>query len=146
MSMDYWLQAFDHGEEGFFPLSIVEEAFGDAITNKNISRSEIAGKILVSYNLKYPQQPEYYLSVWATNDAIPLVSNLDFVHVPGTDAFWQSLVDILRVTHTALYWADTENALVIGKQETRRQMPLGMIETLGEPRVVTSYEHLWPRR
>ncbi len=34
MSMDYWLQAFDKGEEGFFPLSIVEEAFGDALTEK----------------------------------------------------------------------------------------------------------------
>ncbi|EDP9825581.1 hypothetical protein ACK1FJ_003418 [Salmonella enterica] len=145
MSMDYWLQAFDKGEEGFFPLSIVEEAFGDALTEKKISHSETAGKILVSYNLKYPQQPEYYLSVWATDDAIPLASGLDFVHIPGTDAFWQSLVDILQATHTALYWADTENALVIGQQDTRQHLPPDMIETLGEPRLVTSFEQLWPQ-
>ncbi|MBA7931002.1 hypothetical protein HV127_06855 [Klebsiella sp. RHBSTW-00215] len=143
MSMDYWLQAFDHGEEGFLPLSIVEEAFGDALTDKNISRDKISRKILVSYHLKYPQQTEHYLSIEATDDTIPLISELAFVHAPGADAFWQSLVNILQATHTVLYWADTENALVIGQQETRQHLPPDMIETLGEPRVISSFEELW---
>lgn len=143
MSMDYWLQAFDNGKQGFFPLSIVEEAFGDALTGKEITRSQKAGEILVSFKLKYSRQPDYDFPIWATDDTPPLISNLSFVHNPGTDAFWQSVVDILTITNTALYWADAEDALVIGQPQTRQHLPPDMIETLGEPRVVSSFEELW---
>lgn len=143
MSMDYWLQAFENGEEGLFPLSVVETAFGAAITAKKFVGAERTNKRGVVLKLNYPGEPEFDISLRVTDDASPLTSGFGFVHAPVCDAFWQSLLDIMKITATALYWAETENALVIGQQQTRAHLPADMIETLGEPRVVSSFEQLW---
>lgn len=139
MSMDYWLQAFDNGEEGFFPLSVVENAFGSAIVSNNHN-----GYL----TLEYPSDPQFLnclelqVSVLRTEKGL-MTEGFAFVHAPGHEAFWKSLVDILRVTPTALFWADTQDALVIGQQETRQHLPSDMIESLGEPRLITSIQELF---
>ncbi|WP_194207681.1 hypothetical protein [Superficieibacter sp. 1612_C1] len=142
MSMDYWLQAFDNGEGGFFPLSVVENAFGSAIVSNDNN-----GYL----RLEYPSDPRFLdfielrVPVFSTEEGL-MTDGFAFVHAPGHKAFWQSLVDILRVTPTALYWADTQDALVIGQQETRQHLPPDMIETLGEPRLITSIQELFVTR
>lgn len=142
MSVDYWLQAFHEGEEGFFPLEVVEKAFSNAIVS-NDHRG--------NFRLEYPCDPGFHdfleLSVGPlcgpNND---MIGGFWFVHAPSHKAFWQSLIDILKVTPSALYWADDQDALVISQAETQNHLPPDMIETLGQPRLVSSLSELFVHR
>lgn len=143
MSMDFWLQSFDKREQGFFPLTLLEQAFAKAIVNKHTYCEIDNERSIVTFTLQYLGEEDFNLQIIATNEASPLISGFGFTHPPANNDFWQSLIDILKTTTTALYWAAPHNALVIGQPDTRHLLPPDMIETLGEPRIVISIKDMF---
>jgi hypothetical protein len=137
MSLDYWLQGFNKEEEGFFPLSVIETAFSGAITDKEDTGNRVI------FCLRYPDEEDYFLEVDVTSDVPALTSGFHLLRPPAHDAFWQSLVDVLRASPSVFFWAESANALVVGQESTRAQLPPDMIETLGEPRLVLSHRDIF---
>ncbi|GKW26812.1 hypothetical protein PEC311524_44060 [Pectobacterium carotovorum subsp. carotovorum] len=148
MSWDIFLQTHDDGEVGYFPLSVFLDAFGDAVSSYNIEENKCsvlleyknpdAGK----YNILPISSTEIYIDIIFI-DNVPMLSGFSVNRPPGHDEFWQGLCDILKITSSALFWGGEGNCLAVGREETIKHLPTGMIESLGSPTIVSSYQDIF---
>ena len=58
--------------------------------------------------------------------------------------FHAALLRLLQTTHSALFWPGN-NSLVVGQIESIQHLPEGMVESLGEPFVVTEPQQILER-
>ncbi|AFI91052.1 hypothetical protein F6Q07_04070 [Pectobacterium parmentieri] len=137
MSWDIFLQAHEDGGFGYFPLSVVFESFGTAITYSNIEGNECC--IILEYQ---NQDAEIYIEIELI-DNIQMLSSFSVNRPPGHDDFWQGLCNILKITSSALFWGGDGNCLAVGREETIKHLPESMIEALGAPTVVSNYQDIF---
>jgi hypothetical protein len=152
MSFEIFFNAYEHGEPCAFPLSDAEAAFQTAI----VCNEGKEGRYF--WRLEYPapilqEQPrvihmngrDYPVEVRDISEVYGRIlpsdgpSSTDGFMVKGPAAhpdFYAALLKLLQSAHAVLFWPG-ENSLVIGQMETVKHLPEGMVETLGEPFLVT---------
>ncbi|KAA8996931.1 hypothetical protein FJU30_19950 [Affinibrenneria salicis] len=159
MSFDIFLQSFEQGQPALFPFSIVETAFQNAIRGREIDDNRYF--FALEYPVPSSGEPE---TILMGGDAYPCVvsdsADLYCTTEPGPsgpatysfmvnrpaahDDFWTALLKILQTTHSALFWPG-DNALVVGQAETIAHLPADMIETLGQPYLVSTARQIVER-
>ncbi|AHE72657.1 hypothetical protein M942_05415 [Enterobacter ludwigii] len=154
MSIDVYLTAVHEGNMGHFPLSVIDAVFKNVTIHKEISDDKChiyveypnkdAGE-LFEFNgriCKIPDAFDAEVSIDIIHiDNIPMASGLSVNRPPGVDAFWDSLYEILKTTHSVLYSSDI--ALIIGQQETIVHIIPEMIEALGEPFLIENHKQIF---
>lgn len=148
MSWDIFLQTHENGGVGYFPLSVVFDSFGDAISSSSVAGNECC--ILLEYkNLdvkKYDIVPvgsvEIYIEIECL-DNIMMTSGFSINRPPAHDEFWQGLCNILKVTSSALFWGGEGDCLAVGREETIKHLPEIMIDSLGSPTIVSDHQDIF---
>jgi hypothetical protein len=153
MSFDAFLSCYESGDHGYFPIEVIELAFGDAVTCKE-EESKRDGRSFF-WRLEYPveqapNQPKTFVFngreyPYVVQDGAELyfgekggeglTSGFMIAGPAGNLRFYESILAILRVTNTALYCAGACPPMV-GKEDSINHLPSEMIETLGEAVII----------
>ncbi|CAJ0738592.1 hypothetical protein [Ralstonia mannitolilytica] len=160
MGFEVFLNSYDRGDPAeLIPMSLMESVFGAAIKLRTVDadgslfwRVEYEAeqppdmpKTIVMDGREYPviveDSSDLYISVDATGER---TGGFMAAGPAGNIRFYESLLMILQATHSALYWPG-ENSLVIGRADTREHLHESMIESLGEPFLVTHPEQIIER-
>lgn len=133
MSFEAYLACFQDGEEGYFPTTVVDEAFAPFVTGRDPEFSlwtvtyNDAPSILDQTDLYLNRDPE---------DA-SRCSGVTLARPSGNPHLFDSLLKILKTTNSTVY-SGGECPPMVGRIETIAHLPPEMIETLGSPVVVSS--------
>lgn len=160
MGFEVFLNSYERGEPAeLIPMSLLESAFGEAIKLREVSaRGSLFWRVeyeveqhpdmpktLVMDGREYPvtvqDSSDLYISVDATGER---TGGFMAAGPAGNIRFYESLLMILKATHSALYWPG-ENSLVIGREDARQHLHESMIETLGEPFLIAHPEQIIER-
>jgi hypothetical protein len=127
MSFDVFLQAFENGRPAGIPRERVRGAFGAAVA---------AGSTPDTWTLLYDRENSCDVRIGAGGTA-NLVQELS-IHRPCGDArLWDSLASILALGNVVLYFPGCRVPLV-ATQGTSRHLPADLVESLGDPAVVST--------
>jgi hypothetical protein len=127
MSFDIFLQCFRNGKQYGFPFALVERGFGPY---KHIRNDHC-------WILAYPDGGHCELFVDTTKEHIE-----DFMvsRPPASPEFWGTILELLQQTSSCLYWPGGGPAIAYAS--VRNHLPPDMIESLGEPTIVSSPEQI----
>ena len=161
MSFSIFFYSYERGEPYAFSLSDVESVFQAAI----VSRERTDGDLF--WRLEYPilnppdiapvmqfngraysvlvcDRSEVYVTVKVGTDS-RLTTDGFMVRGPAAHHdFYVALLQLLQTTHSALFWPGN-NSLVVGQDDTIEHLPEGMVETLGEPFIVSEPQQIIDR-
>jgi len=125
MSFDIWLFCFQDGDAGFFPTSIVKEAFAPFHVGDD-------GPYWI---LRFPNGGSCEVRVGDESTTVGFG-----IIRPSGDRLYDAIYEIMRQTQTALSWsfggAATANPSVIA------HLPADMVKELGVPTIVHSGEDI----
>ena len=127
MSFDLFLQSFRNGAPAKFPAELIEKGFGPYASAREPR----------CWVLRYPNGGFGELYVDLTHDE---VSHFMVARPPDSPQFWQTLLDILELTPSCLYWPG--GGPLIAQTFVRDHLPPDMIESLGEPTLVSTPEQI----
>jgi len=138
MSFDIFLACYRDGENATFPHEIVRRAFAPYIL-------EIHG------GLKVDPEAEVDSQRWALRfkdggrcdvyiNAEGPIGGFMVNRPPGSPAFWDALIDIMKQTDTVLFWPD--GGAVVAKESVVAHMPPDMIEVMGRPKVTIDMKEI----
>lgn len=137
MSFEIFLGAFNDGDIGYVPLSLIVESFGTAVVDDGQTSNECC--VLLEYQDEYAITGKSNIRIDITPTVIDnavMTEGFCVNNPPDNAEFWQSLCTILTLSSSALYWPG--EGIAIGNAETARHLPDDMIETLGSPTVVAN--------
>ena len=164
MSFEIFFHSYERGEPCPFPLSEIESAFQAAIVHRESSRNgffwrleypvlnrpdlppylEINGRMIPTESIAVRDGSEVYITIQSGTDSSPTTDGF-MVKGPATHLdFYAALLRLLQTTHSALFWPGN-NSLVVGQIESIQHLPEGMVESLGEPFVVTEPQQILER-
>lgn len=149
MSWDIFLNAHHNGENHYFPLSIVLQAFGPAITFKQINEHsctlimEYVNPDAEKYNICPVSDAEINQEIIVVEDEI-MIAGFCVNRPPGHEDFWKSLYTVIRLAPAVLYWSagEDEPCMAIGRAEMAHHLPQSMRDALGEPVLVGGYQDI----
>jgi hypothetical protein len=127
MSFDLFLQCFRNGAPETFPTALIEDGFGSYASVREPR----------CWVLRYPNGGFGELYVDAAREDI---SHFMVARPPDSPEFWRTLFDLLQQTPSCLYWPG--GGPVIANPAVRNHLPSDMIESLGEPIVVSKPEQI----
>ena len=133
MSFEAYLSCFEDGEVGYFPTSIVEDAFTPFISRRDPEFS----CWVVTYD--DTSSADLYLNL-DPDDALRC-SGFTVARPPDDPRLYDALWEILRATNSAVYCAG-ECLPMVGRAETIPHLNPDMVETLGSPVVVVDGDEI----
>ena len=161
MSFEIFFHSYEQGSPCSFPLSEVESAVQAAIVHREPSRNGFFWRLeypvlnppdvppVMEFNGRmYPvvvrDGSEVYITIHPGTDSCPTTDGF-MVKGPATHLdFYAALLRLLQTTHSALFWPGN-NSLVVGQLESIEHLPEGMVESLGEPFLVTAPQQIIDR-
>jgi hypothetical protein len=121
MSFDIFLDAYYRRMPTSFPRKIVEEIFAPMIAGRDDRGWDLdpIGRVYI--------------------DDTAEIGGFSVNRPPETPAFWDAMLTVLRRTPSVLYWPGRRGGCAcVADPDVIRNMPADMVESLGEPLVVTS--------
>lgn len=161
MSFDIFFNSYERGQPHSFPLSAAESAFQAAIVSREHTGSGLLWQleypvlhspdvppVVQLHGREYPvvvrDCADVYLTVEIATDAQPMTDRFMVNRPAGHQDFYAALLRLLQTTHSALFWPGN-NSLVVGQLESIGHLPEGMVETLGEPFLVSEPQQIIDR-
>jgi hypothetical protein len=153
MSFDIFFSVLERGEPASVPLSAFDAAFDGAIVQREQHDDRFVWRL--AYPVEHdPTQPMFMemngriYPVLAGDESDvygdivpgsePARSTGFMINRPAAnEALYVALLKLLQSTHSVLFWPGT-NSLVIGQDATIEHLADGMVESLGEPFLVTA--------
>jgi hypothetical protein len=124
MSFDIFVGMFKGGEGSTFPLRLFKEAFAGLLSE----REEHGYKLFV---------PSWgWTSGFVYIDEEEACDGFMINRPPFCRSFTRALLNLLKSTDAVLYWPGEERSCAVARAELIAELPLDMIESLGEPHVV----------
>ena len=131
MSFEAYLACFEDGQEGYFPTAIVDEAFAPFISNREQSLRTVTYYDAPSRL----DQTDLYLNL--DPEDLSQCSGFTLARPSANPLLFGALMKILTVTNSTVYCAGDCPPLV-GRPDTIAHLNSDMVETLGDPVVVSS--------
>jgi len=161
MSFELFFHAYECGKPYAVPLSEAESAFHAAIVRRERTERGVVWQLeypvlnppdvppVMEFNgREYPvvvsDRADIYLTVQADTDSYPTTDGFMVSGPAAHHDFYAALLHLLQTTHSALFWPGN-NSLVIGQIESIKHLPEGMVESLGEPFLVTAPQQIIDR-
>ena len=126
MSFDIFLTCFDNGKATALPMGFVSDAIGKFVSVRSPR----------SWSLSFPDGGAAEIDFGAGPDP----SGFGVNRPPGNPEFWAGMLNIIRKTNSALYWAG--EGWAIGRDDTIKQIPDRWIKAHGIPTKVSSVSEL----
>jgi len=127
MSFDLFFQTFQSGVPAPFSTALIEKGFGPYASERSPGR----------WVLRYPNGGFCELYVDAEQET---ETSFMVARPPDSPEFWRTLLDLLQQTPSCLYWPG--GGPLIANPMVRNHLPPDMIESLGEPIVVSAPEQI----
>lgn len=148
MSFDAFLQCFKDGELDGFSPKILEDAFENEYKKQGDDKlvlrveypvivDESAPKTIMHEGKEYPLVYGDDSTLYISNDANGNIDHITINRPASHERFYNSLYSILKQSNTVIYSIGDHPPLV-GKLDTLYHLPQGLIETKGNP-ILVSY-------
>ncbi len=127
MSFDVYLQSFHRGEFAGIPRQRIRDAFGEHLTETELDY----------WQLRYDDANSCDLNLTTHDTDVSMVRGFT-VHRPCADQrLWDALASILTLGDIVLYFP-SGRAPLVARSTVTQHLPPDMVESLGQPVVVTS--------
>jgi hypothetical protein len=127
MSFDIYLNCFDHGKPAGVPVLSVRALF-PVVDNESDPDY---------WKVRYGESVWCKIRVALLPTDVTLVTHLGVCRPLRDMRFWEAILAVMRLGAVALYFPGDAPPLV-ASEFAGQQLPRGMVEALGQPRVVQS--------
>jgi len=126
MSFELYVQSFKHGEPAGIPRGVIRAAFSGSLSEQERDR----------WYISYSSSDSCSLALSALPDSPGQVHNITVERPCSNPHFWRSLVALLSVGNTVLYFPGCIGPLLLNAGAAAH-LPQDMLASLGEPIVVS---------